>query len=178
MPGDKTGLVDGETILSIILGVGLAAFSVILVGYSFLRKSGRESAVPAAPQETNGPPVPEAVEALGIDSVFEAINTLELEYQLGNIPEAQYQELLAAYRIEAAAALKTMLESGNAGPAWALEREVLEAGASVRQTSPRCPECGSLLSRYDDTCPECGVEVAPGGPARGPRDDRGTPVSG
>ena len=126
----------------------------------------------------NGPPVPEAVEALGIDSVFEAINTLELEYQLGNIPEAQYQEQLAAYRIEAAAALKTMLESGNAGPAWALEREVLEAGASVRQTSPRCPECGSPLSRYDDTCPECGVEVAPGGPARGPRDDRGTPVSG
>jgi hypothetical protein len=170
--------VDGETILSIILGVGLAAFSVILVGYSFLRRSDRESAIPAAAPEMNGPPVPEAVEALGIDSVFEAINTLELEYQLGNIPEAQYQEQLEAYRIEAAAALKTMLESGNAGPAWALEREVLEAGASVRQTSPRCPECGSLLSRYDDTCPECGVEVAPGGPARGPRDDRGTPVSG
>ncbi len=169
---------DGETILSIILGVGLAAFSVILVGYSFLRRSDRESAVPAAAQEMNGPPVPEAVEALGIDSVFDAINTLELEYQLGNIPEDQYQEQLEAYRIEAAAALKTMLESGNAGPAWALEREVLEAGASVRQTSPRCPECGSPLSRYDDTCPECGVEVVPGGPARGPRDDRGTPVSG
>ena len=169
---------DGETILSIILGVGLAAFSVILVGYSFLRKSGRESAVPAAPQETNGPPDPEAVAGPGIDSVFEAINTLELEYQLGNILEAQYQEQLEAYRIEAAAALKTMLESGNAGPAWALEREVLEAGASVRQTSPRCPECGSPLPRYDDTCPECGVEVAPGGSAaRGPQDDRDTPVS-
>jgi hypothetical protein len=174
--------VDGETILSIILGVGLAAFSVILVGYSFLRKSGRESTVQAAHSSLEGPPVLEAVEGPGIDSVFEAINTLELEYQLGNIPEAQYQEQLEAYRIEAAAALKTMLESGNAGPAWALEREVLEAGASVRQTSPRCPECGSPLPRYDDTCPECGVEVAPGRPARSPargaRDDRDTPVSG
>ena len=169
---------DGETILSIILGVGLAAFSVILVGYSFLRRNGRESPVPAALQERNGALVPEAVETPGIDSVFEAINTLDLEYQLGNIPEAQYQEQLEAYRIEAAAALKAMLESGNAGPAWALEREVLEAGASARQTTPRCPECGGPLSRYDDACPECGVEVAPGGPARGPRGDRDTPVSG
>ena len=62
-------------------------------------------------------------------AIYGAIGTLHLEYQLGNVPERQYREQLANYRLQAALALweqdRRRMESE------ALEAEILTARSSL-----------------------------------------------
>lgn len=114
---------DGQTIFSIIVGVALGGFSLVMVGYAFFRAN--------AAHET-------PIEALGDDeatpslaATLDAIATLELEYQLGNVPEGQYRELLDAYRLQAAHAVRLQLERRDAPDELLLEGEVLLARATL-----------------------------------------------
>ena len=76
---------DGGTIFAILVGLALAVFSLVMVAYSFFRGSS------ANPGQAQSSPVSVAVgdDNVGLDSIYDSIDTLELEYQLGNLPEEQ-----------------------------------------------------------------------------------------
>ena len=100
---------DAETVISILFGAVLAVFSLAVVCYTFVR--GRHLATadssPAADEQE-------------LADIFDAINTLDLEYQLGRMPQEDFQTHYEAYRIQAATVLRDQLESGRGDPAWVL----------------------------------------------------------
>jgi hypothetical protein len=150
---------DAETVLSIIMGVALAAFSLLVVGSAFLRGQSPEedSHVRHEPASQDFNDVGE----VGLDSIYESIDTLELDYQLGNVLENQYHEQLESYRLQAAAAVKRLIESGNAGPELLLEHEVLAARDSLGNgAATTCAECGEQAPPESGVCPGCGAELA------------------
>ena len=154
---------DAETVVSLIFGVALGAFSLLVVGYAFFRPRGGVAEKAAAPVPGGGAAESGSNDGPPLDSVMEAIGTLELEYQLGNLPESQFREQLQAYRIEAAVALRDLVESGRADPTWLLEQEVMEARSALRQEAvlPRvCPGCAAEMPAGVADCPECGRAAA------------------
>ena len=153
---------DAETVVSLLFGVALGAFSLLVVGHAFFRPRGVVAAK-TVPAPTDGAAESGSNDSPPLDSVMEAIGTLELEYQLGNLPESQFREQLQAYRIEAAVALRDLVESGRADPAWLLEQEVMEARSALRQEAVPplvCPGCAAELPAGIADCPECGRAVA------------------
>ena len=116
---------DGQTIFAVLIGAALACFSLVMVGYAFFR--GNES----TPNES-GPAAAIADDSVGLDSILDSIDTLELEHQLGNVPDAQYRELMQSYRLQAAQTIKVLLESGAAPPELELEREILAVRSEMR----------------------------------------------
>ncbi|GIT13650.1 MAG: hypothetical protein CM1200mP35_04700 [Chloroflexota bacterium] len=87
---------------SIIVGITLGIFSLGILAYPFFKY--KQSIVPSQTYSENG---------LGsdIDTIYEAIKTLQLEYQLNRITEKDFIEQLDSYRIQAANLLRT--ESQN-----------------------------------------------------------------
>ena len=153
---------EGDTIIAVLLGAALAVFSLVMVSYSFFRGSeaGAASSL-SAPTNSD--------EGVGLDSIYDSIDTLELEYQLGNLPEEQYREQLMAYRLEAAAAVREQLAQGIAPPELLLEQEVIEARAQLRSDSSfgdwqTCPQCDApipaALSSASNSCPHCGASLS------------------
>ncbi len=167
---------DGETIFAILVGLALAVFSLLMVSYSFFRGSSTSSA--QAQSSLAAPPASD--DNVGLDSIYDSIDTLELEYQLGNLPEEQYREQLRGYRLEAAAAIKSQLEQGAAPPELLLEQEVIAARAELRSvesaegTRPEpvegwqaCPQCDApipaALGLSNGVCPHCGAHLSESG---------------
>ena len=74
--------------MTLIVGAALALFSLVIVAYPFL-KSRIVAGVSRGPAAT-GDAAPE------LEPLYDAIRTLQLEYQLGKIPESLYREQLAA----------------------------------------------------------------------------------
>ena len=177
---------DGETIFAILVGVALAIFSLVMVSYSFFRGSSHHQMRNGSGQEPSSPAAPAGDDGVGLDSIYDSIDTLELEYQLGNLPEDQYRQQLQAYRLEAAAVIKAQLEQGAAPPELLLEQEVIAAREEIRSAHPpfnsppeggmeevaewrACPQCDAPipaalgLSPTSDewrACPHCGASVS------------------
>jgi len=139
--------------MTLVVGALLALFSIAIVAYPFLksRRRARGSHETAA---ITGAALPE------LEPVYDAIRTLQLEYQLGRIPENLYREQLTAYRLQAASVLRQRVQEG--APEWVLEQEVLVTRAVLRGTvgGPRpCPNCRSLVGPELAACPECGANL-------------------
>lgn len=163
---------DGEAVIAILLGAALAIFSLVIAGYpimrdAFFRPAERADAGDAAPS------TPDDDDAgVGAESIYDAIETLELDYQLGNLPEAEYRRQLQAYRVEAAEVIRAQLERGPesdvgddadaAGPESRLEREVM----ALRRPESRSDAPESLPSESTAACPECDAPIPAG--LRGP----------
>ena len=164
---------DGQTIFAILVGAALACFSLVMVGYAFFRGDslGDETAAPLQPASGDG---------VGLDAIYDSIDTLDLDYQLGNVPEDQYREQLQGYRTQAAAAVKALLEGGDAPPELLLEQEVLTARSSgshsgapphtpiepVESPGPvegwmACPQCDAPIPPINTPCPHCGAATSP-----------------
>ena len=131
--------------MAIIIGAVLSLFSLAVLLYPFF-KARRAGLAPGRPEGSDESP-PE------LESVYQAIQTLQLEHQLGRVPEGSYEELLDAYRLEAAEILRAQAlardasqdtdGSGDSEEA-ALEREILLArtlisGGSI-STGPAAQE--------------------------------------
>ncbi len=147
---------DAETAISILFGAIFAVFSVALVGYAFVR--GHQPG-PAA-----GGSVPPESDDPALGDIFDAIRTLELEHQLGRMPQEQFQTQFQAYRVQAATVLRDQLEAGLGDPAWVLEQEILLArGAqeSARGSTIACPDCSAAAQAGTLACPHCGAEMVP-----------------
>ena len=149
---------DAETAVSIFFGALLAVFSVAMVGYTFLR--GQQS--PAATVNNISPEsTPPEGDNPALGDIFDAIRTLELEYQLGRMPQEDFQAQFQAYRVQAATVLRDQLEAGHGDPAWILEQEISllrDAQEGVGESS--CPDCSAAVPRGVSNCPHCGAELA------------------
>ncbi len=164
---------DGQTIFAILVGAALACFSLVMVGYAFFRgdSHGDETAAPLQPAVGVG---------VGMGAIYDSIDTLELDYQLGNVPEDQYRDQLQGYRLQAAEAVKSLLEGGDAPPELLLEQEVLAARSSLAHSgaplhtpiepveSPgpveewtACRQCDAPIPPGDTPCPHCGAATSP-----------------
>ncbi len=147
---------DAETALAISFGAVLAVFSIVLVGYAFVRghQPGPAAGATAPPESDD--------QALG--DIFDAIHTLELEYQLGRMPQEEFQVQFQAYRVRAATVLRDQLEAGRGDPAWVLEQEILLARDALRGTNGKtmhCPDCSAAVPGGTGNCPHCGAELVP-----------------
>ena len=143
---------DAGTALSVFFGAALAVFSIFLVGYSFVRGRGIDSV--AAETDLTGSDDP------ALRDIFDAISTLELEFQLGRLPDEEFQAQFQAYRKQAATVLKTQMEAGEGDPAWLLEQEILLARDAIGETVSS-PDCCAAVPNNTANCPHCGAEMVP-----------------
>ena len=114
--------------MALIIGTILALFSLGVAVYPFLRRrrDGRDGAGPAQADRDGLPVAAGGTAAAGpdsVDSVYDAIRTLQLERELGNIPEGLYREQLDDYRRQAALALRQQAMAQVQAPAEAPDTE-------------------------------------------------------
>ena len=122
--------------MAIIIGAVLCLFSMAVLLYPFF-KAPRAGFRPGSPEDSDKYPQE-------LESVYQAIRTLQLEHQLGRVPDSSYEDQLDAYRIEAAeilrsrAVARTTAKDANRDPGVsaesdeaALEREILLARALI-----------------------------------------------
>ena len=150
---------DAETVISIFFGAVLAVFSFAVVCYAFLRGRQPESESSDAAPETDD-------QALA--DIFDAITTLDLEFQLGRLAEEDFQVQFQAYRVRAATVLRDQLEAGRGDPAWVLEHQVILARHDLENASGKrtesavaCPDCSAAVLEGTSACPHCGAEMVP-----------------
>ena len=76
-----------------------------------------------------------------LEAVYAAIETLMLEYQLGNISQELYQVQLSDYRLQAAEFLRQRDQYESGKPDSLLEQEILAARLAMGHTddSPKDP---------------------------------------
>ena len=127
--------------MALLVGVSLVLLSLAVVLYPFVT-SRRNSRQP--PQE-DGRPDSQVIQA-NLEEIYAAIETLRLEHQLGNIPQALYQEQLLGYRLEAAEVLRhkgQMSQAWSNDPDFLLEQEILAARSALQDSDdpgPGSPE--------------------------------------
>jgi len=156
----------------LVIGGVLAALAIAVVVYPFLKaRSGREADAANGGAGTSRRlgtvPLPDGVDP---ESAFEAIRTLQLEYQLGKVPEEAYQEQLRVYRLQAAAALREQAQAGArdlGNTEESLEQEILIARAALQsnnRSSARCHRCGATIGSQVNGCAWCHARLAVPGP--------------
>ncbi len=97
-----------------------------------------------------------------LNAVYDAIRTLQLEHQLGNIPLGLYREQLQDYRLQAAAILRDQAEAAARDEEWLLEQDVGLARAALSYTNGaanKCLNCGASTAPDWRECPECSAEL-------------------
>ena len=138
--------------MAIFIGAVLTVLSIAVIVYPFLKP--RASGGPRAPGEDREP------EGADLESIYDAIRTLQLEHQLGNIPQGLYREQLDSYRVQAAVLLKQQMDAQDQD--WSLEQEILLARASLAQLNGHavpCPNCGAVVGAELTQCPECNTDL-------------------
>ena len=85
-------------LISIIVGATLGVFALSVLAYPFF-KYNRTIINPKDYTETNF--------VFDLDTLYEAIKTLQLEYQLNRITESDFTKQLNNYRLQAASLLRT-----------------------------------------------------------------------
>lgn len=150
--------------MALIMGFVLALLGMAVAIYPFVRhrllpqpQGDADGATEGMDSESRSSP------ADHLESVYGAIRTLQLERELGNIPEGLYREQLNSYRIQAATLLRALEEEQQSGEDWALEEEIKLARAGLVPGSVggmTCANCRKLVPNGVDACPECGVAAA------------------
>ena len=155
--------------MAIILGAILALLSVAVAVYPFLQRrffGTSASGLRDASGKEGGGETP--VLSDDLESIYDAIRTLQLERELGNIPEGLYREQLNGYRMQAALVLRDRdgFRSGDTDPSLtdpSLEEEIKLARAGLYSPSGggiACSNCARPVPAGNDNCPECGVAVS------------------
>jgi len=138
--------------LSALIIVGLlAVFVVGVVLTPFLR-----------PRRTPPGPQPDT-DLLALvsqrEALYQAMETLRLEHELGSVEDVDYQNRLQEYRTQAAL---TMREQDDLEAELARLEDAISA-ARVRQGlngGPRCGECDNPVDQPAGRCTSCGAEWA------------------
>lgn len=127
--------------MALVIGTVLALLSVAVAVYPFARRRlGWDKADNPAAAGTNEKSPEPGADTASLADLYAAIRTLQLERELGSIPDDLYREQLADYRIQAALALRQQEQAAGglgiepAAPGDAeLEREIQAARASLRR---------------------------------------------
>ena len=132
--------------MALIIGTILALLSLGVAVYPFARrrlgldKADRATAAGGTDSvETESESSPDTA---SLADIYAAIRTLQLERELGRIPEGLYQEQLNDYRLQAALALRRQEQEQQAAAApagrdadAALEAEIQAARAGLRRAA-------------------------------------------
>lgn len=158
--------------MAIFIGALLTILSIGVVLYPFLKRGGafRQAASSPDPDSETADEGPE------LEAIYEAIQTLHLEHQLGNVPQGLYREQLGTYRRQAALALRRQAELMGQDDDRLLEQEIVLARTSLAPfpsgpaaslpngRNASCPNCGASFGGGQARCPQCGVELGFTGP--------------
>ena len=95
------------------------------------------------------------------EQLLGAIVELELDREIGKVPEEDFQRLFAQLEAEALVVIGELDQLNGAG-SDELESRIEAEVAALRQTAakPSCPGCGALRREDDRFCPQCGVAFA------------------
>ncbi len=96
------------------------------------------------------------------ERIYAAMRTLRMDYEMGNLEEAEFRAQLQSYRAQAA----TLLQELERTTTWEklIEDEVLSLRKSPGSTDGTrlCLECNNSLEQEGLICPHCGAEFAEG----------------
>ena len=107
--------------MGILIAALLAILVVAVIAYPFIRHR-------FSPELPSAPRVPEEKGRRAGPAIYEDIETLRFEFELGSIDEKEYQERLRAYRLQAASTLRDR-ERRDLEIDRSLEEEILAARA-------------------------------------------------
>ena len=143
----------------ILAAAALVAVCIAIVVYPFVKSGSRSHVKPVNDRATTA--------NSEVEAIFDAIRTLQLEYQLGNIVEGLYQEQLRAYRVKAASILRQQSESQPDLGAGYSEGVTTAGSDGARADSPadKCTACNADLPNKFTPCSHCGA------PATAPTSD-------
>ena len=134
--------------MALVIGAVLALLSVAVAVYPFVRRRlGWDKAADTAGDaagalaEDGTPGIAAGADTASLEDIYAAIRTLQLERELGSIPEGLYREQLKDYRIQAALALRRQEEPAADGSGMeraaqeddVLEREIRAARVGLRR---------------------------------------------
>ena len=143
--------------MALVIGAVLALLSVAVAVYPFARRrlgwdKAADTGVDTAGDGMPGAKTEDGADTASLEDIYAAIRTLQLERELGSIPEGLYREQLKDYRIQAALALRRQeqpaadepgMEQAAAGSGMeqaaqeddVLEREIRAARAGLRRAA-------------------------------------------
>ena len=136
----------------------LGVLSIAVLVFPFLKYRSRGPATDPVPLSASSGPE--------LDAIYDALRTLQLEHQLGNVPETTYREQLEGYRLQAAVLLRQQSEDEEQSGRQELEQEILAARAAINGSdnlAGACPECSATLLAPVQRCPQCHAELTPRG---------------
>jgi hypothetical protein len=139
--------------MALLVASALVILSVAIVLYPFMKLRSRSRA--------EGREAGAGFSGPDLESILESIRTLQLEHQLGKVPQDDYQRQLRSYRLGAAAALRQRVDGKSGDPDWLLEQEILVARAAlgaVNGANSVCPNCRAIWEAGVFDCPECGAK--------------------
>ena len=161
MPRQKWVIIVALTIGAVLALLAFAVAVFPFAGRRFLEREkgveGTDAQVHAADKGEYAHPISEDLEA-----IYQGIRVLQLERELGRVPEGLYREQLNAYRLQAARILREHEEAEIISSDTALEEEIrlARAGlAGIADEESRCPNCARPISKEGDNCSECGVTL-------------------
>ncbi len=156
--------------MALTIGAILALLALAVATYPFFGGRIFGKATPAEPESEAAPPADRPNVALDeLDSIYQAIGTLQLERELGNVPEGLYREQLNAYRWQGALLLRRWEQAHAGSEDRSLEEEIGIARAGLYRSlslSLSCSNCGRNVPDGASDCPECGVAI-PSRPGEG-----------
>ena len=132
--------------MAIIIGTVLCLLSIAVLLYPFFKapRAGLVAGILENAGLENAGRENDGESPQKLESVYQAIRTLQLEHELGRIPDSSYQDQLDAYRFEAAEILRSRALAQTVGndasqdsrasaesEEAALEREILLARALI-----------------------------------------------
>jgi hypothetical protein len=89
--------------------------------------------------------------------IYKSIKDLEFEYKMGRLSDADFKQLEAGYKNDAAIILQTMEKLGNADELDELiEKEIAGHKKRLEQGSTQCPACGAKTASGKNFCADCG----------------------
>ena len=137
--------------MAVVVGVLLAVVALGVVLFPFLRRRF----------QMGGHRLTDALEEVRArrEAIYSEIASLELEHELGQVEQEEYQHRFDTYRLEAAVALQEQegLEADLQALDDALETDVqrIRLGQDGNAAS-LCPKCGGELDPVTHACPQCG----------------------
>ena len=95
------------------------------------------------------------------EQLLGAMVELELDHEIGKVPEDDFQRLFDQFESEALATIGK-LDQLNGGGSSELESRIDAEVAALRQSSaiPSCTKCGAPRRDGDQFCPQCGTALA------------------
>ena len=137
-----------------VIGLIVAAICVALVAAPFYQRC-RKSQEPEV--------MPSSLEAQDKRRrIYQEMDTVQMDYDMGNIDKTQYEQQMQTYRLEAASIIRVQQKHGQKDVGVALEDEVKAYRTARTSGKPidSCPNCGFITSHGEKVCPLCNQSLA------------------